>query len=203
MDHDSREIGALLLRWKSGDSEAIDAIFPFVYEDLRVVARQHLRRQRSNHTLQPTALVHETYVRLAAGQSFAAENRVHFLGIAAQLMRWILADYERNRRAAKRGAFHTRLVLDDATAPGQRHPGAGVDLLALDDALNKLAKLDLQQSQIVELRYFGGLSIEDTAEFLGISPATVKRSWASARTWLLREISQGESEHEHRPVAAS
>jgi RNA polymerase sigma factor (TIGR02999 family) len=196
LDPGSNQIDALLLRWNGGDRKAIEAIFPFVYEDLRSLARLHLREQRPNHTLQPTALVHETYVRLAAKQSLAVENRVHFLGIAAQLMRWILADYERSRRAAKRGSFSTRLQWDDALGRGNQHPASNIDLLALDDALSKLAELDRQQSRIVEIRYFGGLSIEEAAEFLGISPATVKRDWASARAWLLREIGRSANSHE-------
>jgi RNA polymerase sigma factor (TIGR02999 family) len=135
------------------------------------------------------ALVHEVYLRLAELKSVKVEDRVHFLGIAAQLMRWILVDYEKNRRAAKRGGGNTRLLLDWSVASTRR---SDVDLLALDEVLNRLAKLDSQQSQIVELRYFAGLSIEDTAEFLGVSPATVKRRWSSARAWLLREMGQGE-----------
>jgi len=166
-------------------------MLPLVYNELRRLARHHLRQQRPNHTLQATALVHEAYLRLAQGKSLHFENRAHFLGIAAQLMRWILVDYERNRRAAKRGAGATKLTLDPSVS-APRSPGRDVDLLALDRALERLAKLDAQQSQIVELRYFGGLSIEDTSQFLGIAPATVKRSWASARAWLLREMSGGE-----------
>lgn len=189
---DSSDLSTLLLRWKDGDREAIERIFPVVYDDLRRLARQHLRRLGSHHTLQPTALVHETYLRLASQQSLAANDRLHFLGIAAQLMRWILADYERNRRAAKRGAGSTRVVLDQVLVGYQSRQKRDVDVLVLDQALDKLAKLDAQQSHIVELRYFGGLSIQDTAEFLGISSATVKRSWSSARTWLLREMNRVE-----------
>jgi RNA polymerase sigma factor (TIGR02999 family) len=199
----SEELNALLLRWKDGDREAIEAIFPVVYQDLRRLARQHLRRQRSNHTLQPTALVHETYLRLAAHGAIPANDRIHFLGIAAQLMRWILTDYERNRGAAKRGAGRTRLALDQVVAGYRLEHARDLDLLALDEALDRLAKLDSQQSKIVELRYFGGLSIEDTAEFLGISAATVKRDWASARAWLLREMNQGECSNGRRTMAAN
>jgi RNA polymerase sigma-70 factor (ECF subfamily) len=183
----SREVSELLLHWGNGDRKALEAILPLVYNELRRLARASLRQQRSNHTLQTTALVHEAYLRLAGEKSPQVQNRAHFLGIAAQLMRWILVDYERNRRASKRGAGLTRLTLDESIASPQRD----IDLLALDQALDRLAELDAQQSQIIELRYFGGLSIEDTSEFLGISPATVKRSWASARAWLLRELSHG------------
>lgn len=184
----SKQISDVLLHWGKGDHKALEAMLPLVYDELRRLARYHLRRQRPNHTLQTTALVHEAYLRLAGEKSFRVQNRAHFLGIAAQLMRWILVDYERNRRAAKRGAGLTRITLDQSFAP----PRCEVDLLALDEALDRLSKLDSQQSQIIELRYFGGLSIEDTSEFLGISSATVKRSWASARAWLLREMNPKE-----------
>jgi RNA polymerase sigma factor (TIGR02999 family) len=186
----SKQVSELLLYWGNGDRKALEAILPLVYDELRRLAHYHLQQQRPNQTLQTTALVHEAYLRLAEEKSLHVKDRGHFLGIAAQLMRWILVDYERNRRAAKRGAGATRLTLDSSVAA--RSQGPDVDLLALDEALDRLAKLDSQQSQIIELRYFGGLSIEDTSEFLSISPATVKRSWASARAWLLREMSRGE-----------
>jgi RNA polymerase sigma factor (TIGR02999 family) len=187
----SGPVSQLLIHWGNGDRKALEAILPLVYNELRRLARYHLQQQRPNHTLQTTALVHEAYLRLAQEKSPHVENRAHFLGIAAQLMRWILVDYERNRRAAKRGAGATRVTLDPSiAAPGSA--GREVDLLALDEALCRLAKMDSQQSQIIELRYFGGLTIEDTSEFLGISPATVKRSWASARAWLLREMGRRE-----------
>jgi len=183
----SHDVSELLLEWGKGDRAALEAVLPLVYQQLRQLARYQLRQQRPNHTLQATALVHEAFLKLNQEKSLVVENRAHFLGIAAQLMRWILVDYERNRRAAKRGAGVTRLSLSQEIA-APRAPVEDVDLLALDEALGKLAKLDRQQSRIVELRYFAGLSIEDTSQFLGISPATVKRSWASARLWLLREI---------------
>lgn len=188
----SKQLNELLLHWGNGDRKALEAILPLVYNELRRLAHYQLRQQRSNHTLQTTALVHEAYLRLAQEKPLELENRAHFLGIAAQLMRWILVDYERRRRAAKRGAGVTLLSLDPSVAPAGP-PSRDVDLLALDEALSRLAKLDSQQSQIIELRYFGGLSIADTSEFLGISPATVKRSWASARAWLLREMGRGEA----------
>jgi RNA polymerase sigma factor (TIGR02999 family) len=186
-----KQITEILLRRRNADPKALEAILPLVYDELRKLARYHLRQQRPNHTLQTTALVHEAYLRLAQEKSLAVENRFHLLSIAAQLMRWILVDYERARRAAKRGSGVTRLTLDaNVDVPQAANPD--VDLLALDEALERLAKLDPQQSEIIELRYFGGLSIEDTAEVLGISPATVKRSWSSARAWLLREIGRAE-----------
>lgn len=187
----SKQVSDILIHWGNGDRKALEELLPLVYNELRRLARYHLRQQRANHTLQTTALVHEAYLRLAQEESLAAGSRAHFLGIAAQLMRWILVDYERSRRAAKRGAGATRVILD-AGMEASRSAASDVDLLALDEALGRLAKLDQQQSEIIELRYFGGLSIEDTSEFLGISPATVKRGWASARAWLLREMSRGE-----------
>jgi RNA polymerase sigma factor (TIGR02999 family) len=188
----SKEVSELLLHWGNGDRRALEAILPHVYKELRRLARYHLRQQRPNHTLQTTALVHEAYLRLAEEKSLQVENRAHFLGIAAQLMRWILVDYERSRRAAKRGAGATSLSLGPDMTPRGSAVQSDVDVLALDQALDRLAKLDARQSQIIELRYFGGLSIEDTSKFLGISPATVKRSWASARAWLLREMTRQE-----------
>lgn len=183
-----KQVTELLANWGKCDRELMEAVLPLVYKDLKRLANYHLRQHRSNHTLQCTALVHEAYLRLADHKPIHIENRAHFLGIAAQLMRWILVDYERNRRAAKRGGGATKLTLDTNFASPK---STDLDLLALDEALDRLAKLDPQQSQIIELRYFGGLSIEDTAEFLGISPATVKRSFASARAWLLRDMRPG------------
>ena len=187
----SKQIKEILMQRGTGDPKAIEALFPLVYNELRRLARYHLRLQRPNHTLQTTALVHEAYLRLAQEKSIPVQNQAHFFGIAAQLMRWILVDYERKRRAAKRGLGNTRITLNPSmVSAGPERPD--VDLLALDEALDRLAKLDPQQSQIIELRYFGGLSIEDTSHYLGISPATVKRSWSSARAWLLREMDQGD-----------
>ena len=180
-----------LLRIVNGSSESLTQALPAIYEELRRVARYHLRQQRPHHTLQTTALVHEAYLRLAREESLVFESRSHLLGIAGQLMRWILVDYERSRRTAKRGSGAERLTLDGAAWSGAASV-AKVDLLELDAALDKLAKLDEQQSRIIELRYFAGFSLEETAESLGISPATVKRSWSSARAWLLREMQRGE-----------
>ncbi|HEX8881409.1 MAG TPA: ECF-type sigma factor [Candidatus Acidoferrum sp.] len=161
-------VSELLLDWGNGDRDALKAVLPLVYDELRRLARYHLRQQRSNHTLQTTGLVHEAFLRLAGESSLRVKNRAHFLGIAAQLMRWILVDYERNRRAIKRGAGATRLTLDPSVCEA-RSEGENVDLLTLNEALDRLRRLDSQQSRIVELRYFGGLTIEDTSEFLGIS----------------------------------
>jgi len=179
----------LLLQWSQGDTAAREALIPLVYEALRRIARQCLSSHRPDHTLQSTALVHEAYLRLVDHSSVHWENRVHFFAVAAQLMRRILVDHARKQRAAKRGGGNLTLVLDEAVAPLARR---AVDLTALDDALNGLAALDSRQSQIVELRFFGGLSIEDTSQLLDISPATVKREWVTARAWLYQQVNQEE-----------
>jgi RNA polymerase sigma factor (TIGR02999 family) len=156
---------------------------PLVYDELRRVAHNRLQRERSNHTLQSTAVVHEAYLRLIEG-TIEFQNREHFFAVASHLMRQILVDYARKHRSRKRGGF--KLVLDEAL----RIPGKNVDLLNLDDALRELARMDARQGRIVELRFFGGLSIDETAKVLSISAATVERSWASARAWLYRELNR-------------
>lgn len=181
----SPQVSALLVNWGHGDQGAREALIPLVYEELRRIARRRLWRERPNHTLQSAALVNEAYLRLVRQEPAQWQNRAHFFGVAAQLMRQILVDHARNRLAAKRGAGVSRLTLDPQIGLPQKRE---VDLMALDDALNRLAELDPQQSRIVELRFFGGLSIEETSVVLDISPATVKREWTTARAWLLREI---------------
>jgi RNA polymerase sigma factor (TIGR02999 family) len=181
----SERVSKLLLNWGQGDQGAREALIPLVYDELRRLARRYLRRERPDHTLQSAALVNEAYLRLIRQEHPQWQNRAHFFGVAAQLMRHILVDHARNRAAAKRGAGAPRLTLDpDVALPQARD----VDLVALDDALNQLAALDPQQSRLVELRFFGGLSIEETSVVLGVSPATVKREWATARAWLQREM---------------
>ena len=181
----SARVSKLLLNWGQGDQGAREALIPLVYDELRRLARRHLRRERPDHTLQSAALVNEAYLRLIRQDQPQWQNRAHFFGVAAHLMRHILVDHARNRMAAKRGDGAPRLTLDPEVAlPQQRE----VDLVALDDALNQLAALDEQQSRVVELRFFGGLSIEETSVVLEISPATVKREWATARAWLQREM---------------
>jgi RNA polymerase sigma factor (TIGR02999 family) len=180
-------ISELLANWSEGDQDAFRALVPLLYDDLRRVAHQYLRKARPNHTLQSTALVHEAYLRLDKYRPASFQNRTHFVAVCALLMRQILTGYERTRRAAKRGGGGQNLKLDEASVLMKGRP---VDLLALDEALNGLALLDPKQSRIVELRFFGGLSIEETAEQMGISPATVKRHWETARVWLHREMSQ-------------
>jgi RNA polymerase sigma factor (TIGR02999 family) len=184
----SQPVSALLAQWRAGDEEALGALLPLVYNELRRLAHRYLQKERPNHTLQSAALVHEAYLRLVKQDGEKFQNRAHFLAICAQLMRQILVEYARGRRAAKRDGGY-KLTLDDAV---QLARGRSVDLVSLDDALKGLAQLDLQQSRIVELRFFGGLSIEQTAQVLEISPATVKRHWTTARVWLHREISKAE-----------
>jgi len=181
----STQINRLLAEWGHGDQDARDALIPLIYNELRRIARRHLWRERPDHTLQSAALVNEAYLRLIRQEPPEWQNRAHFFGVAAQLMRHILVDHARNRLAAKRGAGAPRLSLNPEIALPQKPE---VDLVALDSALNKLAGLDPQQSRLIELRFFGGLSIEETATVLGISPATVKREWATARAWLQREL---------------
>jgi len=184
----SHAVSELLAGWRAGDEESLRRLVPLVYNELRRVAHYYLRRERPGHTLQTTALVHEAYLGLMKQQPMEFENRAHFFAVCANLMRQILVQYARRRNAAKRGAGY-RLTLDDVTQIAKKR---NVDMIALDDALNELAKLDPQQSRIVELRFFGGLSIEETSQVLGISPATVKRYWTTARVWLHDEISRSE-----------
>lgn len=180
----SQPVSALLMKWRSGDQEALQALIPVVYQELRRIAQHHLQQERPDHTLQSTALVHEAYLRLTTQRPSDIEHRAHFLAVASRVMRQILVDHARGHRAAKRdGGF--KVELNDAMSAQKPQ---SVDLIALDDALNELAKLDPQQSRIVELRFFGGLSIDETAEIVGVSPTTVKREWATARAWLRREV---------------
>lgn len=183
-------VSALLDKWRAGDQEALQALIPLVYQELRRIAQYHLKQERPDHTLQSTALVHEAYLRLMKQGPAEIEHRPHFLAVASRLMRQILVDHARGHRAAKRGGGF-KLELNDSMNAQQPQ---NVDLVALDDALNELAKLDPQQSRIVELRFFGGLSIDDTAEIVGASPTTVKREWATARAWLRREVRRAESQ---------
>jgi len=181
------EVTRLLRAWRAGNSDALDALVPQVYKELRRLAHFQLQKERPNHTLQSTALVHEAYARLVGQDSLEFESRSHFFAIAAQLMRQILVDYARRHRAEKRGAGVCTLTLDDATSLPERR---GLDVVALDDALNALAKIDERQSRVVELRFFAGLSLEETAEALEISRATAQRDWTMARAWLHRELSR-------------
>jgi RNA polymerase sigma factor (TIGR02999 family) len=180
-------VTALLKAWGEGDANALEQLIPLVYEELRNQAKRHLRREPVGHTLQTTALVHEAYLRLVDQRETQWQNRAHFFGVAGQLMRRILVDHARSRLAAKRGGAVPSVTLaEDAI----ENPESVIDLLELDEALTRLGARDGQQARIVELRYFTGLGIEETAEALGISPATVKREWVMARAWLKRELNQ-------------
>jgi len=181
----SQTISKLLANWHEGDEQALHRVLPLVYNELRRTAHRYLRNERPDHTLQSTALVHEAYLRLEKQGTPPFQNRAHFLAVCAQLMRQILVEYARTRNAAKRDGG-CRLTLDESLAFKTR----SVDMVALDDALKELAKLDQKQSQIVELRFFGGLSIEETSVALDLSPTTVKRHWATARLWLHHHLSK-------------
>jgi RNA polymerase sigma factor (TIGR02999 family) len=181
------EVTRLLRGWKAGDPKALDALIPQVYKELRRLAHFQLQNERPNHTLQSTALVHEAYARLVGQNSTEFESRTHFLAISAQLMRQILVDYARRHRAGKRGGGACLLTLDEALVSSK---GKDVDVVALDDALTELAKIDERQSRVVELRFFAGLSLEETAQALEVGTATVQRDWTMARAWLFRELSE-------------
>lgn len=187
----STQVSRLLADWARGNPQAREALIPLVHNELRRLAHSYLRRERPDHTLQSCALVNEAYLRLVGQESPPWQNRAHFFGVAAQMMRHILVDYARNRRAAKRGAGRSRLTLNGNIAWAEKQE---IDLLILDDALDRLAVMDQQQSHLVELRFFGGLSIEETGVVMGISPATVKREWATARAWLRRELGKAAEE---------
>ena len=180
-------ITQLLIKWSEGDQGALDELMPLVYDELRRLAQSYLRRERPGHTLQPTALVHEAYLRLIDQQHASWQNRTHFFGIAAQMMRRILVDHARLRQAGKRGDGAYQLSLDQAEEVASQQ---AVELLALDVALNELAAFSPAQSRIVELRFFGGLTIAETSTLLGVSHATVEREWSVARAWLRRELSK-------------
>ena len=184
----AEQITRLLADWSQGDEHALAAVTPLIYEELRRLARKHMRGERANHTLQSTALVHEAYVRLL-GQNVEWKSRTHFYAIAAKMMRRILMDHAKKHKASKRGSGVAAQSLDEPALVAQE---STKELIALDDALTTLAKIDPQRSEIVELRYFGGLSNEESAEVLGISPATVQRQWAGAKVWLYNEMSDSD-----------
>ncbi len=184
----SPEITQKLREWSDGKQEALDALLPLVYEELHAQAARYLRRERIGHTLQTTALIHETYLKLIDQREVNWQNRAHFFGIAAQVMRRILVDYAKARHRAKRGGADETLPLETVTLAVSEEKS--IDLEALDEALTRLDEFDERQARIVELRYFSGLSIEETAEVLHISPATVKSDWKSAKAWLYQEITK-------------
>lgn len=182
----SREITKLLKDWSGGDSTALDRLIPLVYEELHRLAHQHMRRERVGHLLQTSALINEAYLRLADQSRISFENRSHFFGIAARLMRQILVDEARKRDSAKRGGGAIQVSLAEAASVAQSQ---AANVVALDDALKSLERIDARQGEIVELRFFGGLSIEETAEVLKVSPGSVMRDWTFARAWLRSEMS--------------
>lgn len=187
----SPDVTQLLRNWQAGNQSARDQLLEIVYEELRRQAARYLRRERPDHTLQPTALVHEAYLQLIDQSRVNWENRAHFFGAAARLMRRILVDHARAHQAEKRGSGEDNLALDDAIGIPQ---SKDLNILALNDALEELTRLDEQQSRIVELRYFGGLSIEETATVIGVSPATVKREWAMAKAWLQTQLKKSSTD---------
>jgi len=181
------EVTQLLLQWSDGDKAALDKLMPLVYRELRRLASHYMRRERPAHTLQASALVNEVYLRLVDYRRMEWQNRAHFFAVAAQAMRRILVEHARSRQYAKRGGTAQRISLDDVAVLTHQQ---AAELVALDEALTTLEALDARKGRIVELRYIGGLSIEETAEILGISTATVERDWRSAKAWLYRAISQ-------------
>jgi RNA polymerase sigma-70 factor (ECF subfamily) len=188
MEPSPQTITQLLIEWRSGDQAALDALMPIVHQELRKLAKHYLRGEREGHTLQSSALVNEVYIRLVDHKNINWQNRAHFFGVAAQAMRRVLVDYARARKSEKRGGDILRVSLADALNVAEEK---ALELIALDDALRDLEKMDARKSHIVELRYFGGLSVEETAEVVGVAPITVMREWNAAKAWLLRAISKG------------
>jgi RNA polymerase sigma factor (TIGR02999 family) len=185
---DRQPVTQLLVEWQNGSQTALDSLIPLVYEELRTIASRYLSRESVSHTLQSTALVHEAYFRLVGQRRVQWQNRAHFFGIAAQMMRRILVDHARHQHRDKRGGPAPKLSLDEAIAVAE--PEVEVDLLALDEALTALARIDPRGARIIELRFFSSLTIEETAEVLDVSTGTVKRDWNAARAWLYREMKQ-------------
>jgi RNA polymerase sigma factor (TIGR02999 family) len=181
------EITRYLLAWNEGDQAALQKLMPVVYDELRKLARSYLRKERTGHTLQATALVHEAFLRLIDQNSVQWQNRAHFFGVAAQMMRRILTNYAIARGAEKRGGKSQHISLEDVTGLSEHRD---LDVVSLDQALNDLEALDPRQSRIVEMRFFSGLSIEETAEVMQLSPATIKREWSTARLWLRRKMAE-------------
>jgi RNA polymerase sigma-70 factor (ECF subfamily) len=187
MEHAGHDVTALLTAWKAGDAAALEKLVPLVYQELHRTAHRYMARERTSHTLQTTALIHEVYVRLADFQGISWQNRNHFFAICANLMRRVLTDFARSRRFLKRGGDAIHFAFDE-TLFGGRERAAGI--VALDDALNALAVIDERKSRVVELRFFGGLSVEETAQVLDVSVETVMRDWKLAKVWLFRELSK-------------
>ena len=183
----THEVTQLLIEWSNGDKAALDKLMPLIHDELRRLAHHYMSRERGDHTLQTTALVNEAYLRLVNRKDAHWQNRTHFFAIAATLMRNILVDHARTHAYAKRGGGAHKIELDEAMIVSQQR---AAEVIALDEVLKKLAVFDPQQSQVVELRFFGGLTIEETAEVLDLSPATIKREWSTAKAWLYHELAQ-------------
>jgi RNA polymerase sigma factor (TIGR02999 family) len=183
----THELTQLLVDWSNGDKAALEKLLPLIEQELRRLAHRYMSRERAGHTLQTTALVNEAFVRLVNRRNVNWQNRAHFFGIAASLMRTILVDHARSHACAKRGGGAFNLELDETMIVSKQKAS---EVLALDDALNELARLDPQQSRVVELRFFGGLTVEETAEVLHVSPATIKREWSTAKAWLYHELAK-------------
>ncbi len=186
----TQELSVILDRWANGERDALDQLMPAVYKDLRRLARYHLDGERQGHTLQPSALVHETFLRFGNYEQIAWQDRAHFFAVASTIMRRVLVDHARKRAAAKRGAAATVVTLVESQSPGK---SADVDIEALDEALTRLEALDARQHRVVEMRFFGGLSHREIAEMLGLSMATVNRDWRVAKLWLRRALAEGSS----------
>lgn len=184
----SHSVTHLLEKWNNGDQAALDQLLPLIYEELRKMAKRYMRQQNPGHTLQTTALIHEAYLRMIKQPEKHFENRAHFFGVAAQAMRHILVDYARARQTAKRGGAVRVISLDEAALVTEER---AAEVVAFDDALKELEKLSKRQSRVVELRYFGGLTVEETATVLSVSPETVMRDWSMAKTWLRRTLTAG------------
>jgi RNA polymerase sigma factor (TIGR02999 family) len=189
MTSSPKSVTQLLIEWREGDQTALDRLIPLVYEEMRRLARYYMRRERREHTLQTTALINEAYIRLVEHKGMRWQNRAHFYAVAAQAMRRILVDHARSRNYEKRGGGGHMVELDEAATVAREQ---AAEMVALDEALNNLAVVDPRQSKVVELRYFGGMNVEETAEVLGVSSVTVMRDWRAAKAWLLREITSDE-----------
>jgi RNA polymerase sigma factor (TIGR02999 family) len=185
MTSSPKSVTQLLIEWRDGDETALDRLIPLVYDEMRRLARYYMRRERPGHTLQTAALINEAYIRLADHKGMRWQNRAHFYAVAAQAMRRVLVDHARSRQYTKRGGAASIVELDQAAIVAQEQ---AAEIVALDEALNDLAAIDPRQSKVVELRYFGGMSVEETAEVLGVSGVTVMRDWRAAKAWLLRAI---------------
>ena len=193
MGESPQEVSQLLVDWRNGDSQALDRLMPLVYDELRRIASRYMKRERPEHTLQTSALVNEAYLRMIDQKHVDWQNRAHFFAVAASVMRHLLVDHARARGRVRRGADPQQVSLDEAALVSEQK---GEELLALDEALTKLAAIDARKVKVVELRYFSGLSAEETAIVLGVSEITIKREWLKAKAWLYRELSQGTSDED-------